>query len=130
MENVMKNPLTIDEVVEIVNISKPTVYRKVKKGDFPQPNKVPRPTNRGPERVNRWEHDDVVAWAIENGKAEAEDAKNLGILDEPEPKTEQLGQMLDTMGDDMTSFYAKYKKLIVPAVAGALAAVLWSAYHG
>ena len=112
MENVMKNPLTIDEVVEIANISKPTVYRKVKNGDFPQPNKVPRPTNRGPERVNRWEHDDVDAWAIENGKAEAEDAINLGIVDEPE------------------SFYTKYKKLIVPAVAGALAAVLWSAYHG
>lgn len=130
MENVMKNPISIDQVVEIANISKPTVYRKVKNGEFPQPNKVARTADRGPKKINRWEHDDVIAWAAENGRAQAEDAINLGIIDEPASKTEQLGQMLDTMGDDMTSFYAKYKKLIVPAVAGALAAVLWSAYHG
>ena len=116
---VMKNPLTIDEVVEIANISKPTVYRKVKNGDFPQPNKVPRPTNRGPEKVNRWEHDDVVAWAIENGKAEAEDAINLGIIDEPA-----------STSFDYVAFFQKHKAIITPMIAGALAAILWSAYYG
>ena len=110
----MKDLLTIDEVVELANISKPTVYRKVKTGDFPKPKKVPRPTNRGPEKVNRWEEDDVMKWAINNGKAEAEDAINLGIHTEPET----------------TSFYEKHRFVINAAVGGALAGLLWALFRG
>jgi Predicted transcriptional regulator len=35
----MKDLLTIDEVAQIAKVSKPTVYRRVKNGDFPKPKK-------------------------------------------------------------------------------------------
>jgi predicted DNA-binding transcriptional regulator AlpA len=114
METAMKNPITIDKVVELANISKPTVYRKVKTGDFPKPKKVPRPTNRGPEKVNRWEEDDVMKWAINNGKAEAEDAINLFPHDESEAM----------------SFYQKHRFVINGAMGGTLAGLLWAVFHG
>lgn len=50
----MKALLTIDEVCEIAGVSKPTVYRKVKLGEFPAPTKVPTTAVRGPKLVNRW----------------------------------------------------------------------------
>ncbi len=50
----MKALLTIDEVCEIAGVSKPTVYRKVKLGEFPAPTKVPTTATRGPKLVNRW----------------------------------------------------------------------------
>lgn len=50
----MKALLTIDEVCAIAGVSKPTVYRKVKLGEFPAPTKVPTTSVRGPKLVNRW----------------------------------------------------------------------------
>jgi len=50
----MKALLTIDEVCAIAGVSKPTVYRKVKLGEFPAPTKVPTTATRGPKLVNRW----------------------------------------------------------------------------
>jgi predicted DNA-binding transcriptional regulator AlpA len=53
-EESMKALLTIDEVCAIAGVSKPTVYRKVKLGEFPAPTKVPTTATRGPKLVNRW----------------------------------------------------------------------------
>jgi predicted DNA-binding transcriptional regulator AlpA len=50
----MKALLTIDEVCAIAGVSKPTVYRKIKLGEFPAPTKVPTTSVRGPKLVNRW----------------------------------------------------------------------------
>jgi predicted DNA-binding transcriptional regulator AlpA len=50
----MKALLTIDEVCAIAGVSKPTVYRKIKLGEFPAPTKVPTRATRGPKLVNRW----------------------------------------------------------------------------
>ena len=50
----MKALLTIDEVCAIAGVSKATVYRKVKLGEFPAPTKVPTTSARGPKLVNRW----------------------------------------------------------------------------
>ena len=50
----MKALRTIDEVCAIAGVSKPTVYRKVKLGEFPAPTKVPTTSVRGPKLVNRW----------------------------------------------------------------------------
>ena len=50
----MKALLTIDEVCAIAGVSKATVYRKVKLGEFPAPTKVPTTSARGPKLVSRW----------------------------------------------------------------------------
>ena len=60
----MKKLLSIDEVCNVTQVSKPTVYRKVKKGDFPAPIKVPTTATRGPKMVNRWEEPEVLDYCL------------------------------------------------------------------
>jgi predicted DNA-binding transcriptional regulator AlpA len=60
----MKDLLTLDEVAEIANVSKPTIYRRLKHTDFPKPVKVPRAGDRGPKTVNRWERGQVMGWLM------------------------------------------------------------------
>ena len=66
----MKDLLTIDEVAEIANVSKPTIYRRLKHGNFPAPVKVARPTTRGPKNVNRWERAVVMGWLMKGNDPE------------------------------------------------------------
>ena len=60
----MKDLLTLDEVAKIANVSKPTIYRRVKHNGFPKPIKVPRAGDRGPKTVNRWERGQVMGWLM------------------------------------------------------------------
>jgi predicted DNA-binding transcriptional regulator AlpA len=60
----MKDLLTLDEVAQIANVSKPTIYRRVKHNGFPKPIKVPRTGDRGPKTVNRWERGQVMGWLM------------------------------------------------------------------
>lgn len=60
----MKEKLTIDEVAELARVSVPTIYRRVKLGDFPKPIKVPTTATRGPKNVNRWERAEVMGWLL------------------------------------------------------------------
>ncbi len=67
----MKALLTIDEVCEIAGVSKPTVYRKVKLGEFPAPTKVPTTATRGPKLVNRWKKGAVLDHVKAHSAADA-----------------------------------------------------------
>ena len=60
----MKDLITIEEVCRLAQVSKPTVYRKVKVGEFPSPVKVPTTASRGPKMVNRWERGAILAWCF------------------------------------------------------------------
>jgi predicted DNA-binding transcriptional regulator AlpA len=60
----MKDLLTLDEVAKIANVSKPTIYRRVKHNGFPKPIKVPRTGDRGPKTINRWERGQVMGWLM------------------------------------------------------------------
>lgn len=60
----MKDLLTLDEVAKIANVSKPTIYRRVKHNGFPKPIKVPRTGDRGPKTINRWERAEVMGWLM------------------------------------------------------------------
>ena len=60
----MKELISIDEVCKIAKISVPTVYRRLKVGDFPKPKKVPSKKARGPKKVNRWERGEVIRWLL------------------------------------------------------------------
>ena len=62
----MKDLITIEEVCDLAQVSKPTVYRKVKVGEFPSPVKVPTTASRGPKMVNRWERGAILAWCFKN----------------------------------------------------------------
>jgi hypothetical protein len=52
----MKALLTIDEVCAIAGVSKPTVYRKVKLGEFPAPTKAC--SNASPSKLYAKDTDD------------------------------------------------------------------------
>lgn len=67
----MKALLTIDEVCEVAGVSKPTVYRKVKLGEFPAPTKVPTTATRGPKLVNRWKKGEVLDHVKAHNAADA-----------------------------------------------------------
>ena len=60
----MKNLITLDDVCKIAKVSKATVYRRVKLGSFPKPQKVNRSGERGPKKVNRWERGEVMGWLL------------------------------------------------------------------
>lgn len=63
----MKDLLDINEVCELTNVSKPTIYRRVKLGEFPQPEKIKRSAKRGPP-ANLWRKSDVQNWMKKNIK--------------------------------------------------------------
>ena len=67
----MKALLTIDEVCEVAGVSKPTVYRKVKLGEFPAPTKVPTTATSGPKLVNRWKKGEVLDHVKAHNAADA-----------------------------------------------------------
>lgn len=73
----MKNLITIEEVCQVARVSKPTIYRKVKLGQFPAPVKVPTTATRGPKMVNRWEKDAVLSHCIQNVQRAATAAVNI-----------------------------------------------------
>lgn len=58
--------LNIKQVCELANISKPTVYRKVKNGSFPAPIKIPTTAGRGPKMVNRWQQAEILEHCLRN----------------------------------------------------------------
>ena len=65
-----KDLINIDEVCTLAKLSVPTVYRRVKLGQFPKPKKVKSTAARGPKKVNRWERGDVMKWLLKsNDKA-------------------------------------------------------------
>ena len=57
--------IDINEVCEIAKLSRSTVYKKVKDGTFPEIQKAPSPSSRGPRLVNRWDKSKVIAWAFD-----------------------------------------------------------------
>jgi len=63
----VKDLLDINEVCELTNVSKPTIYRRVKLGEFPQPEKIKRSAKRGPP-ANLWRKSDVQNWMKKNIK--------------------------------------------------------------
>lgn len=88
----MKDLLTLDEVAQIANVSKPTIYRRVKHNGFPKPIKVPRAGDRGPKTVNRWERGQVMGWLMKGNdpqwmKQPIKDIQaSVGKVDNPQPK--------------------------------------------
>lgn len=124
----MKILITIHKVVELAKISRPTVYRKVRTGDFPKPKKVPRTASRGPKKVSGWEEEEVIKWAIANGKGNVsiKDAIELLVHDEPVLPKEDL----DNTDKNVSSFYEKHRFVINAAVGGALSALLLALFRG
>ena len=51
--------LNIKAVCELVSLSRPTIYRQVVAGKFPQPVKI--------GRASRWHMDQVAAWIAQLG---------------------------------------------------------------
>ncbi len=60
----MKDLINIDEVCLMAKVSKPTVYRRVKRGTFPKPSRVASNNARGPKKVNRWDRSEVLGWLL------------------------------------------------------------------
>jgi len=79
----MKEKLTIDEVAELARVSVPTIYRRVKLGDFPKPCKVPTTATRGPKNVNRWERGEIMGWLLKGNKPEPLTLKEIAVKTEP-----------------------------------------------
>jgi len=77
----VKDLLDINQVCELTQFSKPTIYRRVKLGEFPQPEKVKKPSKRGPP-ANVWQKTEVVQWLKKNSKAYKE--ANAEMTNKPE----------------------------------------------
>ena len=68
--------IDITEVCEITKLSKSTVFKKIKDGTFPEIQKTPSPSSRGPRLVNRWDKAKVIAWAFDDDVQELDDIKD------------------------------------------------------
>ena len=133
----MKDLLTIDEVAEIAKVSKPSIYRRVKKGDFPKPKKIKRPSNHGPKTVNRWERAQVMGWLLKGNDPEwmKQPIKDIQAtvdkVDEPQPKDydpEDAILWSEPAGHGPKSFWENH--LLLAALGGALAAAMYAIFRG
>jgi predicted DNA-binding transcriptional regulator AlpA len=110
----MKDLITIEEVCSLAKVSKPTVYRKVKLGEFPAPVKVPTTATRGPKMVNRWERSAVLSHCIQNVQRAA---VNIPV--------EDTDAHWDTAPEP---WYVKHKFILQAAVGGFLAAIAFALF--
>ena len=111
----MKDLITIEEVCDLAQVSKPTVYRKVKVGEFPSPVKVPTTASRGPKMVNRWERGAILAWCFKNN------AERLAV----DVTYEETDAHWDA---DHEPWYVKHKFILQAAVGGFLAAIAFALF--
>lgn len=100
--------LTVEEVCAIAKISKPTIYRRVKKGTFPPPMKVPSTANRGPKLVNRWSLSEIESHYSDKLQRR-DDSKAEEALPEP--------------------WYVVHRHVLTAVVGGVLAAAAYAAFR-
>ena len=127
----MKDLLTIDEVAQIAKVSKPTVYRRVKNGDFPKPKKIKSEAKRGPKKVNRWDRADVMGWLI---KGNDPDWMKQPIKDiqETVDKVDQAPKGYDPEPEPAASEPRSLweNHVLLAVVGGVLAAVMYQIFRG
>lgn len=124
--------IDINEVCEITKLSKSTVFKKIKDGTFPEIQKTPSPSSRGPRLVNRWNKAKVIAWAFDDDVQELDDIKDEKLrvpygdafLEEAR-KGEGSGPM---DWDEPISWAKKISRhrLFIPVIILAIAAMLYS----
>jgi predicted DNA-binding transcriptional regulator AlpA len=124
--------IDINEVCEITKLSKSTVFKKIKDGTFPEIQKTPSPSSRGPRLVNRWDKAKVIAWAFDDDVQELNDIKDEKLrvpygdafLEEAR-KGEGSGPM---DWDEPISWAKKISRhrLFIPVIILAIAAMLYS----
>ena len=124
--------IDITEVCEITKLSKSTVFKKIKDGTFPEIQKTPSPSSRGPRLVNRWDKAKVIAWAFDDDVQELDDIKDEKLrvpygdafLEEAR-KGEGSGPM---DGAEPISWAKKISRhrLFIPVIILAIAAMLYS----
>ena len=127
----MKDLLTIDEVAQIAKVSKPTVYRRVKNGDFPQPKKIKSEAKRGPKKVNRWDRAEVMGWLLKGNDPEWM-KQPIKDIQETIDKVDQAPKGYDPEPEpaarEPRSFWENHVLLAV--VGGVLAAVMYQVFRG
>jgi len=64
----MQNPINIEKIAELGNVSTATAYRWIKHPRFPKPAKVPRTADHGPATIKCWERQEVVNWMASENK--------------------------------------------------------------
>lgn len=104
----MQNPINIEKIAELGNVSTATAYRWIKHPRFPKPAKVPRTANYGPTNIKCWEQQDVVNWMASENKIPA-----------PNSRTANLEARLKEIEED--SNYISVMVGVVTALAVALA---------
>ncbi len=124
--------IDINEVCEITKLSKSTVFKKIKDGTFPEIQKTPSPSSRGPRLVNRWNKAKVIAWAFDDDVQELNDIEDEKLrvpygdafLEEAR-KGEGSGPM---DWDEPISWAKKISRhrLFIPVIILAIAAMLYS----
>ena len=124
--------IDITEVCEITKLSKSTVFKKIKDGTFPEIQKTPSPSSRGPRLVNRWDKAKVIAWAFDDDVQELDDIEDEKLrvpygdafLEEAR-KGEGSGPM---DWDEPISWAKKISRhrLFIPVIILAIAAMLYS----
>ena len=117
----MKALLTIDEVCAIAGVSKPTVYRKIKLGEFPAPTKVPTTSVRGPKLVNRWKKGAILDHVKAHSAAKAVANPPVEDTDEHwyEPASKKAWTEWDTSAVIVRCY--EHKHSILAVIGGVLA---------
>jgi predicted DNA-binding transcriptional regulator AlpA len=126
----MKDLLTIDEVAQIAKVSKPTVYRRVKNGDFPKPKKIKSEAKRGPKKVNRWDRAEVMGWLLKGNDPDwmKQPIKDIQETVEVDQAPKDYDPEPEPAAREPRSFWENHVLLAV--VGGVLAAVMYQIFRG
>ena len=129
----MKKLISIDEVCKVTQVSKPTIYRKVKQGLFPSPIKVPTTATRGPKTVNRWFENEVLDYCLRNNLHKQAETVNA-MAEEIKEEVQEAGSEVviarnefENRGDDDAPtanpepWYVQHHFAVMAAIGGLLA---------
>ena len=131
----MSEQMDIKQVCKLTGLSEGTVYRYIKdtRFNFPEPNKVPRTSDRGPKEINRWERRDVEAWIrLKNNLDQIVRNNDGATAVEVEITPTQLANLSESLKKfeiEMMKFYEENKMVTYAVVMGFVASGLWAMFQ-
>ena len=126
----MSDLIDVSVAAEMTGLSEQTIYRRTRQGTFPKPLLVDTHLPRGPKKLKRWVRQEVAGWMLNNGidnkangKAQAEDASFIGMIDDMDKDMSGYIQWVKVEKAD--AWYEANKYTLVPFIVAAVAGFFW-----
>ena len=122
----MSDLIDVKEAAKLTGMSEQTINRSTRNGAFPKPTLVDSTTKKGRKKAKRWKQAEITGWMMNNGidnkangKAQAEDASFMGMVEEMDTDVQTFLQKAD-------AWYEKNKFTKVPFIVAVIIGLVWA----